>query len=144
MLIVDVSFQVVVPVQRRLQPSHYGPIKGGQGFIEDVNEALPSLHAFGKPRLFVGITSGNLDSMVSNYTASQKKRRTDDLSFSESGEKRPDRAVIVYANLVKRVWKDVPIVLGGIEASLRRFGHYDWWQDKVRHSILLDSKADFI
>lgn len=114
------------------------------GILSHTHISAPSLHAFGKPRLFVGITSGNLDSMVSNYTASQKKRRTDDLSFSDSGEKRPDRAVIVYANLVKRVWKDVPIVLGGIEASLRRFGHYDWWQDKVRHSILLDSKADFI
>ncbi len=107
-----------------------------------VNEA--SLRSFGRPRLFVGITSGNLDSMVSNYTASHKKRRTDDLSFTGSDSKRPDRAVIVYTNLVRRVWKDVPIVLGGIEASLRRFGHYDWWQDKVRHSILLDSKADFI
>ncbi|HPX97357.1 MAG TPA: YgiQ family radical SAM protein, partial [Thermotogota bacterium] len=108
----------------------------------DINEA--SLLSFGRPRLFVGITSGNLDSMVSNYTASQKKRRTDDLSFTDSETKRPDRAVIVYTNLVKRIWKDIPIVLGGIEASLRRFAHYDWWQDKVRHSILLDSKADFI
>lgn len=108
----------------------------------DINEA--SLLSFGRPRLFVGITSGNLDSMVSNYTASQKKRRTDDLSFTDSETKRPDRPVIVYTNLVKRIWKDIPIVLGGIEASLRRFAHYDWWQDKVRHSILLDSKADFI
>jgi uncharacterized radical SAM protein YgiQ len=103
-----------------------------------------NLVAFGRPRLFVGVTAGNMDSMVSNYTASRKKRRTDDLGFSGLEHQRPDRATIVYTNLVKRVWKDVPIILGGIEASLRRFAHYDWWQDKVRHSVLLDSKADFI
>lgn len=110
-----------------------------QPFVEE-----SFLTAFGKPRLFVGITAGNIDSMVANYTASMKKRRIDDYLFENAENKRPDRATITYTNLVKRIWKEVPIVLGGIEASLRRFGHYDWWQDKVRHSVLLDSKADFI
>jgi len=100
------------------------------------------LAPFPPPRYFFGITSGNLDSMVSNYTASGKPRKTD--SYSYQSKKRPNRAVIVYSNWVKSAFKDIPIVLGGLEASLRRFGHYDWWQNKVRHSILLDSKADLL
>ncbi len=100
------------------------------------------LSLFPPPRYFFGITSGNMDSMVSNYTASGKPRKSD--AYSLGSKKRPNRAVIVYSNWVKRVYKDVPILIGGIEASLRRFGHYDWWQNKIRHSILLDSKADLL
>ncbi|MEN3008647.1 YgiQ family radical SAM protein [Pseudothermotoga sp.] len=98
----------------------------------------------GRPRLFFGITAGNVDSMVANYTASMKKRKNDDYSPNGVSGKRPDRATIVYSNLVRRFFPNVPIVLGGIEASLRRFAHYDWWQDKIRKSVLLDAKADLL
>ncbi|AJC74246.1 hypothetical protein AJ81_08680 [Pseudothermotoga hypogea DSM 11164 = NBRC 106472] len=98
----------------------------------------------GRPRLFFGITAGNVDSMVANYTASMKKRKNDDYSPKGEAGRRPDRATIVYANLVRRCFPDVPIVLGGLEASLRRFAHYDWWQDKIRKSVLVDSKADLL
>jgi uncharacterized radical SAM protein YgiQ len=98
----------------------------------------------GKPKLAFLINSGNIDSMVNAYTAA-KKKRSDDL-YSPGGKAgfRPDRAVIVYANRAREAYKDVPIILGGIEASLRRFAHYDYWDDKVRRSILLDSKADIL
>lgn len=98
----------------------------------------------GKPRLGFLINSGNIDSMVNHYTAS-KKKRSDDL-YSPGGKSgfRPDRAVIVYSNRAREAFKDVPIILGGIEASLRRFAHYDYWDNKVRRSILLDSKADLL
>jgi uncharacterized radical SAM protein YgiQ len=98
----------------------------------------------GKPKLGFLINSGNIDSMVNAYTAA-KKKRSDDL-YSPGGKAgfRPDRAVIVYANRAREAYKDVPIILGGIEASLRRFAHYDYWDDKVRRSILLDSKADIL
>lgn len=98
----------------------------------------------GRPRLFFGITAGNVDSMVANYTASMKKRKIDDYSPAGLAGRRPDRATIVYANLVRRYFPNVPIVLGGLEASLRRFAHYDWWQDKIRKSALLDAKADLL
>ena len=96
------------------------------------------------PRLFFGITSGNVDSMVNNYTASKKKRKSDDYSEEGKGFNRPDRAVIVYTNRVKELFKGVPVVIGGIEASLRRLAHYDYWSDRVRRSILADSKADIL
>lgn len=98
----------------------------------------------GKPKLGFLINSGNIDSMVNAYTAA-KKKRSDDL-YSPGGKAgfRPDRAVIVYANRAREAYKDVPIILGGIEASLRRFAHYDYWDDKVRRSILVDSKADIL
>lgn len=98
----------------------------------------------GKPKLGFLINSGNIDSMVNHYTAA-KKKRSDDL-YSPGGKSgfRPDRAVIVYSNRAREAYKDVPIILGGIEASLRRFAHYDYWDDKVRRSILLDSKADLV
>jgi uncharacterized radical SAM protein YgiQ len=99
---------------------------------------------FGKPRLFFGISSGNMDSMINRYTA-LKKIRNDD-AYSEGGEpfKRPDRAAIVYAQRAREAFRDVAIVLGGIEASLRRFAHYDYWSDRIRRSILLDAKADLL
>lgn len=100
--------------------------------------------ALGRPRLFFGITSGNLDSMVNHYTA-HKRRRSDD-AFSPDARPglRPDRATTVYAQRCREAFKDVPIVLGGVEASLRRLAHYDWWDDAVRRSILFDAKADLL
>jgi uncharacterized radical SAM protein YgiQ len=98
----------------------------------------------GRPRLFFGVTAGNVDSMVANYTASMKKRKTDDYTPGGISGKRPDRATIVYTNLIKRFFPGVPVVLGGIEASLRRFAHYDWWSNRVRKSVLVDSKADLL
>ena len=100
--------------------------------------------ALGKPRLAALITAGNLDSMLSEKTAAKKIRNND--SYSPGGEAghRPERATIVYANRMREAYHDVPIIIGGIEASLRRFAHYDYWSNKVRHSILLDSKADIL
>ena len=99
----------------------------------------------GEPELFWGVTSGSVDSMVANYTASGKKRKTDDLTPAGLNTRRPDRAVIVYANLIRRYFKHtVPIVLGGIEASLRRVSHYDAWSESIRRSILVDAKADIL
>jgi uncharacterized radical SAM protein YgiQ len=98
----------------------------------------------GKPRLFFGITAGNMDSMVSNYTAHKKPRKEDDYSPGGKAGCRPDRATIVYANRIREAFGNVPIVIGGIEASLRRFAHYDWWDNRVRRSILLDSRADIL
>jgi len=99
---------------------------------------------FGKPRYAFLVTAGNLDSMVSNYYASKKRRKYD--SYSPGGRPgfRPDRATIVYCNKLREVYKDVPIIIGGIEASLRRFAHYDYWDDDVRRSILFDSRADLL
>jgi uncharacterized radical SAM protein YgiQ len=99
----------------------------------------------GTPRLFWGISSGAVDSMVANYTATLRKRRSDDFTPGGENNRRPDRAVIAYTNLIKRYFKSsVPIVLGGIEASLRRVTHYDYWSDRLRAPILFDSKADYL
>ena len=99
---------------------------------------------FGKPRLAFFISSGNIDSMVAHYTVAKKPRRTDAYTAGGIIGKRPDRAVIVYSNAVKDIYPDTPVVIGGLEASLRRFSHYDYWDDKVRPSILLDSRADLL
>jgi uncharacterized radical SAM protein YgiQ len=99
----------------------------------------------GEPALFWGVTAGSIDSMVANYTATKKKRRSDDYTPGGINNRRPDRATIVYSNLIRRFFKQTkPIVLGGIEASLRRIAHYDFWSDSVRRSILFDAKADFL
>ncbi|GIM29412.1 UPF0313 protein [Clostridium polyendosporum] len=98
----------------------------------------------GKPKYAFLVNSGNIDSMVNHYTAAKKKRRDDLYSPGGEGGHRPDRAVIVYCNRIREAFKDVPIIIGGIEASLRRFAHYDYWDNKVRRSILLDSKADLL
>lgn len=99
----------------------------------------------GEPRLFWGVTSGCVDSMVANYTATKKPRRKDDFTPGIVNNKRPDKATIVYSNLIRKYFKKtVPIILGGIEASLRRISHYDYWDDKIRRSILFDSKADYL
>jgi len=99
----------------------------------------------GAPRLFWGVSGGCVDSMVANYTASGKKRRNDDFTPGGLNNARPDRAVIAYCNLIRSAFKPCPpIVIGGIEASLRRVAHYDWWSDKVRRPILFDAKADIL
>ena len=103
-----------------------------------------SIQVFGRPRLGFLVSAGNMDSMVNHYTVSKKHRQKD--SYSPGGEMghRPDRAVMVYSNLIRQSYKDTPIILGGIEASLRRLSHYDYWDDKVRRSVLMDSGADLI
>ena len=99
----------------------------------------------GAPRLFWGVSGGCVDSMVANYTASRKKRWKDDYTPGGENNRRPNRAVITYTNLIKRYFKDTaPIVLGGIEASLRRVAHYDYWSDSIRRPILFDAKADYL
>lgn len=98
----------------------------------------------GKPNLFFGITAGNMDSMVNRYTADRKIRRDDAYTADAEAGKRPDRSVLVYAQRAREAYKGVPVIIGGIEASLRRIAHYDYWSDKVRRSILPDSKADLL
>src|SRR3954449_8850285 len=102
------------------------------------------LLVMGPPKLFVGITAGNLDSMLNKLTAQKKVRSEDQYSPGGRAGMRPNRASIVYANLCRQAFPGVPIVLGGIEASLRRIAHYDYWSDQVRRSILLDAKADLL
>ena len=99
---------------------------------------------FGKPRLGFLVSSGNIDSMVAHYTAAKKKRSSDYYSPGGKFGLRPDRAVIVYCNKIREAYGDIPVVIGGLEASLRRFAHYDYWDDKIRRSILLDAQADLL
>ncbi len=99
---------------------------------------------FGKPRLGFLINSGNVDSMVNHFTVFKRRRRSDSYSPGGQAGRRPDRAVIVYSNRAREAYGDVPVIIGGIEASLRRLAHYDYWEDKLRRSILLDSKADLL
>lgn len=113
--------------------------------------AQPDIHSgkdicrLGEPRLFWGVSGGSVDSMIANYTTLKKKRKSDDYTPGGINNRRPDRATIVYTNLIKRYFKNTrPIVLGGIEASLRRIAHYDFWSDRVRSSILFDAKADYL
>jgi uncharacterized radical SAM protein YgiQ len=100
--------------------------------------------ALGKPNLFFGVAAGNMDSMINRYTADRKIRSDDAYTPGGAGGKRPDRATLVYTQRCKEAWSEVPVIIGGIEASLRRIAHYDYWQDKVRRSILVDSKADLL
>jgi uncharacterized radical SAM protein YgiQ len=100
--------------------------------------------ALGRPNLFFGVTAGNMDSMVNRYTSDRRIRRDDAYTPGGAAGKRPDRAVIVYAQRCREAYADTPIVIGGIEASLRRIAHYDYWSDQVRRSILLDAKADLL
>ncbi|MEK7815763.1 MAG: YgiQ family radical SAM protein [Pseudomonadota bacterium] len=103
-----------------------------------------AFQALGRPKLFFGITAGNMDSMVNRYTADRKIRSDDAYTPGGAGGQRPDRAVIVYAQRAREAYSDTPIVIGGIEASLRRIAHYDYWSDTVRRSLLLDAKADLL
>jgi len=100
--------------------------------------------ALGRPNLFFGVTAGNMDSMVNRYTADRRIRSDDAYTAGGTGGRRPDRSVIVYAQRAREAYHDIPIVIGGIEASLRRSAHYDYWSDKVRRSVLLDAKADLL
>jgi uncharacterized radical SAM protein YgiQ len=100
--------------------------------------------ALGRPNLFFGVTAGNMDSMINRYTADRKMRSDDAYTPGDLGGKRPDRASLVYSQRCREAFNDVPIVMGGIEASLRRIAHYDYWQDKVRRSILVDAKCDLL
>ena len=99
---------------------------------------------YGRPRLGFLVSAGNLDSMVANYTAAKKRRGYDYYSPGGKPGLRPDRAVIVYCNRIREAYGNVPIILGGLEASLRRFAHYDYWDNAVRNSILVDSGADLL
>lgn len=112
-------------------------------------DSLDDIGRLGVPRLFWGVSAGSIDSLVANYTALKKKRRQDDYTPGGQNERRPDRATIVYTNLIRRFAKQQrdaarPVVLGGIEASLRRVAHYDFWSDRLRGSVLLDAKADYL
>nr|WP_206731965.1 YgiQ family radical SAM protein [Arcobacter cloacae] len=110
----------------------------------DVNSDV-DIKRMGEPKLFWGVSGGSIDSMVSNYTAIKKFRNSDDYTPGGKNNKRPDRATLVYTNLIRRYFKNtVPIVLGGIEASLRRLTHYDYWTNKLRKPILFDTKADYM
>ncbi|MDD1783719.1 YgiQ family radical SAM protein [Enterovibrio sp. ZSDZ35] len=100
--------------------------------------------ALGQPNLFFGVTAGNMDSMINRYTADRKPRHDDAYTPGNEGGKRPDRAVLLYSQRCREAYKETPIVLGGIEASLRRLAHYDYWSDKVRRSVLCDAKADIL
>ncbi len=103
-----------------------------------------ALTAYGRPELGVLLSAGNIDSMVAHYTVAKRRRSTDAYSPGNRTGLRPDRATIVYANLARQAFGDIPVVIGGLEASLRRFAHYDYWEDKVRRSILVDSGADLL
>jgi uncharacterized radical SAM protein YgiQ len=126
-----------------------GRVLEAQGFRVGII-AQPDWHsadafaALGRPNLFFGITAGNMDSMVNRYTSDRRIRSDDAYTPGGEGGKRPDRSVIVYAQRAREAFKDVPIVVGGIEASLRRIAHFDYWSEKVRRSILLDAKADLL
>lgn len=126
-----------------------GRVLEGQGFRvgiisqPDWRSAEP-FKALGKPNLFFGIAAGNMDSMINHYTADKKRRNDDAYTAGDLAGKRPDRAVAVYSQRAREAYKDVPVVIGGIEASLRRMAHYDYWSDKVRRSVLVDSKADIL
>ena len=107
-------------------------------------QSAEPFRALGKPNLFWGVTSGNMDSMINRYTADRKIRSDDAYTPGNVGGKRPDRAAIVYSQRCREAYPEVPIVLGGIEGSLRRIAHYDYWSDKVRRSIVVDSKCDLL
>ena len=126
-----------------------GRVLEAQGFRVGII-AQPDWHsaepfrALGRPNLFFGVAAGNMDSMINRYTADRKIRSDDAYTPGGQGGRLPDRATLVYTQRCKEAWAEVPVVVGGIEASLRRIAHYDYWQDKVRRSVLVDSKADLL
>ena len=126
-----------------------GRLLEAQGFRVGII-AQPDWHsadafkALGKPKLFFGVTAGNMDSMVNRYTADRRLRSDDAYTPGAEGGKRPDRSVIVYSQRAREAFPDVPIIIGGIEASLRRIAHFDYWSEKVRRSVLIDAKADML
>ncbi len=138
---IDSPYMGVAAVGRMLQSWGYKVgIIGQPEITSDVD-----ITRLGGPRLYWGVSGGSVDSMVSNYTATKKFRNSDDYTPGGKNTKRPDRAVLVYCNLIRRFYKNtVPLVLGGIEASLRRITHYDYWSNKLRKPILFDAKADIL
>ncbi len=126
-----------------------GRVLEAQGFKVGII-AQPNWHstqdfqALGEPRLFFGVTGGNMDSMVNRYTSDRRVRSDDAYTPLGVGGKRPDRCVIVYSQRLREAYKQVPIVVGGIEASLRRIAHFDYWAEQVRRSVLVDAKADLL
>jgi uncharacterized radical SAM protein YgiQ len=138
---IDSPFIGVAVVGRMLEKMGYRVGIIGQPDVESDKD----ISRLGEPRLFWGVSGGSIDSMVANYTATKKFRNSDDYTPGGKNNKRPDRAVLVYSNLIRRFFKKtVPVVLGGIEASLRRVTHYDYWSNKLRKPILFDSKADIL
>jgi uncharacterized radical SAM protein YgiQ len=149
---IDSPFSGAAVIGRLLERAGYRVGVIAQPDISNVDD----IGRLGTPRLFWGVTAGSVDSMVANYTALKKKRKSDDYTPGGVNNRRPDRATIVYTNLIRRFMNRVaegggrseqpapPIVLGGIEASLRRVAHYDFWSDRVRGSILFDAKADYL
>ena len=138
---IDSSYIGAAVIGRVLEDAGY---KVGIIAQPEVNSEI-DITRLGEPKLFWGVTAGSVDSMVANYTAIKKRRKNDDFTPGGKNIKRPDRATIVYCNLIKKYFKKtVPIVLGGIEASLRRIAHYDYWDNKLRRSILVDAKADIL
>jgi uncharacterized radical SAM protein YgiQ len=107
-------------------------------------QSVEPFRALGRPNLFFGVTAGNMDSMINHYTADRKRRNDDAYTPGNVSGKRPDRAVTVYSQRLREAYRDTPIVIGGIEASLRRIAHYDYWSDRVKRSVLLDSRADLL
>lgn len=138
---IDTPYIGAAVIGRMLQAAGYKV-----GIIAQPNtESEKDITRLGGPALFWGVTAGSVDSMVANYTALKKRRRKDDFTPGGKNTKRPDRATIVYSNLIRKYFKNTkPIVLGGIEASLRRIAHYDYWDDKIRRAILFDAKADIL
>ena len=138
---IDSPYSGIALLGRILQKAGY---KVGIIAQPDISKA-DDIARLGEPALFWGVSAGAVDSMVSNYTALNKPRKQDDFTPGGINNRRPDRATIVYTNLIRRTFKNTrPIVLGGIEASLRRISHYDFWTNKIRGSILLDAKADYV
>jgi len=138
---IDSPFIGVAAVGRMLEKWGYSVGIIGQPSVDDASD----IGRLGEPKLYWGVSGGSIDSMVANYTATKKFRNSDDYTPGGKNTKRPDRAVLVYSNLIRRFFKDTaPIVLGGIEASLRRVTHYDYWSNKLRKPILFDSKADIL
>ncbi len=105
---------------------------------------LDDFLVMGRPRLAALVSAGNLDSMLSHFTAAKRPRSDDPYSPGGKAGRKPQRATVVYCNRAREAWKDIPLIIGGVEASLRRFAHYDYWSDSVRRSILVDSKADLL
>ncbi len=137
---IDSPFIGVAVVGRMLEKQGYKVGIIGQ---PDIN--TEDIMRLGEPKLYWGVSGGSIDSMVSNYTATKKFRNSDDYTPGGKNDKRPDRATLVYTNLIRKHYKNtVPIVLGGIEASLRRVTHYDYWSNKLRKPILFDAKADYL
>ncbi|MFV0515071.1 MAG: YgiQ family radical SAM protein, partial [Jhaorihella sp.] len=126
-----------------------GRVLEAQGFrvgiiAQPAWDSAEPFRALGRPNLFFGVSAGNMDSMINRYTADRKRRSDDAYTPHAEGNKRPDRAVIVYSQRLREAYRDVPLIIGSIEASLRRIAHYDYWSDKIRRSILIDSRADLL